>query len=213
MCKRSVFLKHQRCLSKSVDFWFFDTDITFDCLWRTWKENTVSISVWVSVNEWEMIGLIIVLVHARSRVPGLGSSGWLGHDDLVDLQDVGGGLSGVLDAPKLHPEGVKDVSLERVVKKHNFPLFNLKFRPFIRIVWGVASPVASPRRSRLRYLDLRWTGRSCARPRAHWCTTRPWNRNSRPTYERQIEGQRHTFEWHTGMEKSEIIKHNIGLDW
>ena len=64
-----------------------------------------------------MIGLIIVLVHARSRVPGLGSSGWLGHDDLVDLQDVGGGLSGVLDAPKLHPEGVKDVSLERVVKK------------------------------------------------------------------------------------------------
>ena len=81
-----------------------------------------------------MIGLIVVLVHARSRVPGLGSSGWLGHDDLVDLQDVGGGLSGVLDAPKLHPEGVKDVSLERVVKKHNFPLFNLKFRPFIRIV-------------------------------------------------------------------------------
>ena len=80
-------------------------------------ENTVSFSVRVSVNVCEMIGLIVVLVHARSRVPGLGSSGRFGHDDLVDLQDVGGGLGGVLDAPQLNPEGVKDVSLEEVVKK------------------------------------------------------------------------------------------------
>ena len=98
-------------------------------------------------------------------------------------------------------------------KNNNFLLFSLKFRPFIRRVWDVASPVASPRRSRLRYLDLRWTGRWCARPRAHWCTTRPWNQNSRPTYERQIEGQRHTFEWHTGMEKSEIIKQTHNKVW
>ena len=57
---------------------------------------------------------VVVLVHARSGVPGLGSAGRLGHDDLVDLEDVGGGLGGVLDAPQLDPVGVEDVLLQAV---------------------------------------------------------------------------------------------------
>ena len=65
--------------------------------------------------DWKANSLIvIVLVHGSVSGPGLGSSGSLGHDDLIHAKDGAGGIGGVPHGPVLERQQVVNLSIRGV---------------------------------------------------------------------------------------------------
>ncbi len=70
------------------------------------KKNFCRLLTW-----WVNSLVVIILVHGSVSWPGLGSSGPLGHDDLIDPEDGAGRIGGVTHGPVLQEQEVVDLPL------------------------------------------------------------------------------------------------------
>ena len=58
--------------------------------------------------------IVVILVHGPVSWPGLGTTGPLGHDDLIDAKDCACCVGGVTHGPVLEHQQVVDLAIGRV---------------------------------------------------------------------------------------------------